>query len=83
MSMGSSTSEGEHSSQHHGLKGKGNLLPWFHPEHQFEDLQNTGEMDGLFSLFCDTACKGLNTAETMETCLKEPIYQKLMEFCPY
>lgn len=34
MSMGSSTSEGEHSSQHHGLKGKGNLQPWLHPEHQ-------------------------------------------------
>lgn len=45
-----------------------------------EDLQNIAEIGGHFSLVCDSACKDLKTAELMQTHLKEPISQRLMEF---
>lgn len=45
-----------------------------------EDLQNIAEIGGHFSLVCDSACKDLKTAELMQTHLKEPICQRLMEF---
>lgn len=79
--MGSSTGQEEHSSQHWGLKGKGNLLLWLCPEHQgLRTCRTSGIYVDYIPLFCDSACKDLKTAEPMDTHLKEPIFQKLMEF---